>query len=65
MYAGSVICLGGLIFAGIHMITGRFQDAIPGLFGSGGSGLGGDGWIGNPNAQLKVLIVHQFAQCKG
>jgi hypothetical protein len=34
MYAGAVICLGGLIFAGIPMMTGRFQDAIPGLFGA-------------------------------
>ncbi|HEX4038838.1 MAG TPA: hypothetical protein VHX37_12335, partial [Acidobacteriaceae bacterium] len=34
MYAGAVICLGGLIFAGIRMMTGRFQDAIPGLFGA-------------------------------
>ena len=25
MYAGAVICLGGLIFAGIRMMTGRFQ----------------------------------------
>ena len=33
MYAGAVICLGGLIFAGIRMMSGRFQDAIPGLFG--------------------------------
>src|SRR5215469_8641954 len=32
MYAGAVICLGGLIFAGIRMMSGRFQDAIPGLF---------------------------------
>ena len=30
MYAGAVICLGGLIFAGIRMMSGRFQDAIPG-----------------------------------
>ncbi len=34
MYAGAVICLGGLIFAGIRMMSGRFQDAIPGLFGA-------------------------------
>src|ERR1700760_1149361 len=27
MYAGAVICLGGLIFAGIRMMSGRFQDA--------------------------------------
>ena len=32
MYAGANICLGGLIFAGIRMMSGRFQDAIPGLF---------------------------------
>ena len=29
IYAGAVICFGGLIFAGIRMISGRFQDAIP------------------------------------
>jgi hypothetical protein len=52
MYAGAVICLGGLIFAGIRMMTGRFQDAIPGLFGAlfGAGVLGwGAGWIGTPN----------------
>ena len=31
IYAGAVICFGGLIFAGIRMMSGRFQDAIPGL----------------------------------
>ena len=49
MYAGAVICLGGLIFAGIRMMTGRFQDSIPGLFGAlfGAGVLGwGAGWIG-------------------
>jgi hypothetical protein len=48
MYAGAVICLGGLIFAGIRMMSGRFQDAIPGLFGAlfGAGVLGwGAGWI--------------------
>jgi hypothetical protein len=35
IYAGAVICFGGLIFAGIRMMSGRFQDAIPGLFGAG------------------------------
>jgi hypothetical protein len=34
IYAGTVICFGGLIFAGIRMMSGRFQDAIPGLFGA-------------------------------
>jgi len=50
MYAGAVICLGGLIFAGIRMMSGRFQDAIPGLFGAlfGAGVLGwGAGWIGS------------------
>jgi hypothetical protein len=49
IYAGAVICFGGLIFAGIRMISGRFQDAIPGLFGAlfGAGVLGwGAGWIG-------------------
>jgi hypothetical protein len=34
VYAGAVICFGGLIFAGIRMMSGRFQDAIPGPFGA-------------------------------
>lgn len=54
MYAGAVICLGGLIFAGIRMMTGRFQDAIPGLFGAlfGAAVLGwGAGWIGSLTGQ--------------
>ena len=34
VYAGAVICFSGLIFAGIRMMSGRFQDAIPGLFGA-------------------------------
>ena len=34
MYAGAVICLGGLIFAGIRMMSGRFSEAVPGLFGA-------------------------------
>jgi hypothetical protein len=53
MYAGAVICLGGLIFAGIRMMSGRFQDAIPGLFGAlfGAGVLGwGAGWIGQCRA---------------
>jgi hypothetical protein len=50
IYAGAVICFGGLIFAGIRMMSGRFQDAIPGLFGAlfGAGVLGwGAGWIGD------------------
>src|SRR6201998_2117682 len=54
MYAGAVICLGGLIFAGFRMMSGRFQDAIPGLFGAlfGAGVLGwGAGWIGSLTGQ--------------
>ncbi|MGB0124632.1 MAG: hypothetical protein WA419_02490 [Silvibacterium sp.] len=54
MYAGAVICLGGLIFAGIRMMSGRFQDAIPSLFGAlfGAGVLGwGAGWIGSLTGQ--------------
>ena len=54
MYAGAVICLGGLIFAGIRLMSGRFQDAIPGLFGAlfGAGVLGwGAGWIGSLTGQ--------------
>jgi hypothetical protein len=54
MYAGAVICLGCLIFAGIRMMSGRFQDAIPGLFGAlfGAGVLGwGAGWIGSLTGQ--------------
>jgi len=70
IYAGAVICFGGLIFAGIRMMSGRFQDAIPGLFGAlfGAGVLGwGAGWIGSKNplvlgfqgkAQLEVIYGH-------
>ena len=54
IYAGSVICFGGLIFAGIRMMSGRFQDAIPGLFGAlfGAGILGwGAGWISSLTGQ--------------
>lgn len=54
MYAGAVICLGSLIFAGIRLMSGRFQDAIPGLFGAlfGAGVLGwGAGWISSLTGQ--------------
>ena len=54
IYAGAVICFGGLIFAGIRMMSGRFQDAIPGLFGAlfGAGILGwGAGWISSLTGQ--------------
>ena len=54
IYAGAVICFGGLIFAGIRMMSGRFQEAIPGLFGAlfGAGVLGwGAGWISSLTGQ--------------
>ncbi len=54
IYAGAVICFGGLIFAGIRMMSGRFSDAIPGLFGAlfGAGVLGwGAGWIDSLTGQ--------------
>ncbi len=54
VYAGAVICFGGLIFAGIRMMSGRFQEAVPGLFGAlfGAGVLGwGAGWIGSLTGQ--------------
>lgn len=54
MYAGAVICLGSLIFAGIRLMTGDFRAAIPGLFGAlfGAGVLGwGAGWISSLTGQ--------------
>jgi hypothetical protein len=54
LYAGAVICLGSLVFAGIRLMSGRFQDAIPGLFGAlfGAGVLGwGTGWISSLTGQ--------------
>jgi hypothetical protein len=54
MYAGAVICLGGLIFAGVKMMSGDFARAIPGLFGAlfGAGVLGwGAGWISSLTGQ--------------
>jgi hypothetical protein len=54
MYAGAVICLGGLIFAGIKMMSGDFARAVPGLFGAlfGAGVLGwGAGWISSLTGQ--------------
>ena len=54
MYAGAVICLGSLIFAGIKLMSGDFARAIPGLFGAlfGAGVLGwGAGWISSLTGQ--------------
>ena len=53
-YAGAIICLGSLIFAGIRMMGGNFQQAIPALFGAlfGAGVLGwGAGWISSLTGQ--------------
>src|SRR6201991_4923048 len=54
IYAGAVICLGGLSFAGIRMMSERFPDPMSGLvgalFGVGGRGWGA-GWIGSLTGQ--------------
>ena len=54
IYAGSVICFVSLIFSGIRFMNGRFQDAIPSLFGAlfGAGVLGwGAGWISSLTGQ--------------
>lgn len=54
IYAGAIIAFGCLIWAGIRMMGGRFQDAIPQLFGAlfGAGVLGwGAGWIGSLTGQ--------------
>jgi hypothetical protein len=54
LYAGAVICLGSMIFAGIRLMGGRFQEAIPGLFGAlfGAAVIGwGSGWISSLTGQ--------------
>ena len=54
MYAGAVICLISLVFAGVKMMTGNFAQAIPGfggaLFGAGILGWGA-GWISSLTGQ--------------
>jgi TrbC/VIRB2 pilin len=53
-FAGAIIAFGCLIWAGIRMMGGRFQDAIPQLFGAlfGAGVLGwGAGWIGSLTGQ--------------
>lgn len=54
MYAGAVICLICLVWAGIKMMGGRFTEAIPQLFGAlfGAGVLGwGAGWISSLTGQ--------------
>jgi len=54
IFAGAIIAFGSLIFAGIRMMGGRFNEAIPGLFGAlcGAAVLGwGAGWISSLTGQ--------------
>ena len=54
IFAGAIIAFGCLIWAGLKMMGGRFQDAIPQLFGAlfGAGVLGwGAGWIGSLTGQ--------------
>ncbi len=53
-YAGAVICLVGLIFAGISFMSGNIQRGVVGLFGAifGAAVLGwGAGWISSLTGQ--------------
>ena len=53
-YAGAVICLVGLIFAGISFMSGNIQRGVVGLFGAifGAAVLGwGGGWISSLTGQ--------------
>lgn len=59
-YAGAVICLISLIFAGVQMMSGNFTRAIPALggaiFGAGVLGWGA-GWISSLTGQSVSMIV--------
>jgi hypothetical protein len=61
IYAGAVICFGGLIFAGIRMMSGRFQDAIPGIFGAL-FGAGVLGWGAGLDRSWEHHISDSFMQ---
>lgn len=53
-YAGAVICLIGLIFAGVSFMSGNIQRGVIGLFGAifGAGVLGwGAGWISSLTGQ--------------
>ncbi len=64
-YAGAVICLISLIFAGVQMMSGNFARAIPALggaiFGAGVLGWGA-GWISSLTGQSVSMIVTAHGQ---
>ena len=60
-YAGAVICLIGLIFAGVSFMSGNIQRGVIGLFGAifGAGVLGwGAGWISHGRQILICLSRH-------
>jgi hypothetical protein len=64
-YAGAVICLVGLIFAGINFMSGNIQRGVIGLFGAifGAAVLGwGAGWISSRFAYVAVSRASHDAQ---
>ena len=64
-YAGAVICLVSLIFAGVQMMSGNFARAIPALggaiFGAGVLGWGA-GWISSLTGQSISMVVTAHSQ---
>ena len=67
-YAGAVICLISLIFAGVQMMSGNFSRAIPALggaiFGAGVLGWGA-GWISSLTGQSISMLITHHAQHLG
>lgn len=67
-YAGAVICLVSLIFAGIQMMSGNFTKAIPALagaiFGAGVLGWGA-GWISSLTGQSISMVITHHTQFLG
>ena len=67
-YAGAVICLISLIFAGIKMMSGNFAQAIPALGGAifGAAVLGwGAGWISSLTGQSVSMLISTHTQFLG
>ena len=63
-YAGAVICLVGLIFAGISFMSGNIQRGVVGLFGAifGAAVLGwGAGWISSRFGSVGVSCASHEA----
>lgn len=60
IYAGALICFGGVSLASVRLMSGRFQDSIPALFGLlfGALVFGwGAGWISSEALALTAAIL--------